>query len=494
MLSELAARENADAQYLLGTLILADLRAAGRPQTGQFAVRVSRGNGQARAAYALPRCSRLATHAIRWQQVRWLARAAELGDPGLARHAAAWRPAAGGSSPGFTDRRGRRAASNCGGLRDATTSRRCEVLATAERVNAADDFGRTALHHAADGGAAAAIALLLARGAKVEAIDEFGVTPLDAGLRRGAAGSVRLLLQARASVTAVDHSGNTALAYAVRSGRAEQARNLQAAGSVPVRTSISASTGPVDHLPRATPSMPTQVGRTWSWRRAARILTVCVNCWLAAPIRMPRHPADGPRYWRPWTPSRPLPLSCCSRPVRMHRRGCTGRHAARLRQCVVEMRHSGRAAAASRGRSERARCRRVDRPCWSQPRETTCAPCGCCSRSGADANASGPTGKTPLMVAAARDESDIAGLLLVAHASPSATDSSTRSALWFAACGNSTATVPILVKAGAAIDVVDEEGVTPWHVPPRVGTQQSSIAWSAPAPASRHAREPATRR
>ena len=41
-----------------------------------------------------------------------------------------------------------------------------------------DEFGRTALHHAADGGAEEAVALLLARGARVDATDDYGTTPL----------------------------------------------------------------------------------------------------------------------------------------------------------------------------------------------------------------------------------------------------------------------------------------------------------------------------
>ena len=120
-------------------------------------------------------------------------------------------------------------------------------------MNSTDEFGRTALHHAAAGGVEAAVELLLARNARVDAADVYGTTPLMLACGAEPAGSCARLLKAGASVAAADSSGKTAMDYAVRAGRSQQSNDLRAAGAAPVHApQVAGSAGPVDRLPRAT--------------------------------------------------------------------------------------------------------------------------------------------------------------------------------------------------------------------------------------------------
>ena len=132
-----------------------------------------------------------------------------------------------------------------------------------------DDFGRTALHHAAAGGVEAAVELLLARDARVDAADVYGMTPLMLACGAEPPGSCARLLKAGASVAAADSAGNTALAYAVRRGRTQQANDLRAAGLLrSMRRAVAVPRGRSIAC-RVQRPMPTRAGPTWSWRRVA---------------------------------------------------------------------------------------------------------------------------------------------------------------------------------------------------------------------------------
>ena len=80
-LSEQAAHGNADAQYLLGTLVLADLVPGADPAQARQLFEDAAGRGQAKAAYAM--AAMLATGDPRDPAgaKRWLERASALGDP-----------------------------------------------------------------------------------------------------------------------------------------------------------------------------------------------------------------------------------------------------------------------------------------------------------------------------------------------------------------------------------------------------------------------------
>ncbi|KAH8585593.1 ankyrin repeat-containing domain protein, partial [Bisporella sp. PMI_857] len=71
-------------------------------------------------------------------------------------------------------------------------------------VEAADSFGRTALHHASDNGHLEVVTLLLEKGADLEAADIYGKTALHHASRNGHLEVVTLLLEKGADVKARD--------------------------------------------------------------------------------------------------------------------------------------------------------------------------------------------------------------------------------------------------------------------------------------------------
>ena len=459
LLSEQAAMENADAQYLLGTLLLADLVPQADRGRAQALFESAARNGQAKAAFALAAMFAASDPPDPATAKHWLQRAAELGDPrarDLLRRGAL--PLEARLLDSLADETSRRLELWRAARRGDVAT--LEVLATPERVNAVDDFGRTALHHAADGGAAEAIPLLLGRGAKIDVADEFGVTPLMLACAMDPPVACERLLQAKASVAAADHAGNTALAYAIRSGRMPQANALRAAGSTPVRTTVhAAAAGSADRLPRAAvdayagwPDVVVAASRrdparlhdllslgadpnaTAPGGQTALLAAVGAGSLQAAALLLAAG-ADASKADSQGT----MPLGLAVR------RGNVAMMDVLLQHGANPNVHTARERAALTVAVVNGDPRAVRR----------------LLEAGADANTREPSGTTPLMIAAARDQADIVALLLGAKAVPSAADSGGRGALWFAACADSTATVPLLLKAGAAIDTADEVGVTP---------------------------------
>jgi ankyrin repeat protein len=458
LLTEQAARNDADAQYLLGTLLLADLLREPDRERAQAMFESAARNGQARAALALAAMAANGDPRDAEAARRWLSRAAELGDPEardmLQRGVL---PLEFRVQDSLADEESRRIAMWRAARRDDVAT--LSLLATAERVDAVDQFARTALHHAAEVGAVGAVELLLARGATVEASDDYGVTPLMLACSAEAPGACNILLRANASVAAADHAGNTALAYALRSGRVQAAHELEAAGSAPVRRSASTSAGPVNELPRAAtdayagwpdvvvaasrkdperlrglldqgadPNAAAPGGQTALMAAIAAGSSGTAALLLDAGADVSRADAQGD-----------MPLGVAVRDGNATLIKLLLRHGADANAHAAGQRPPLLVAVA---RSDQAAVRLL-------------------LEAGADANSSDPTGTTPLMFASARDDSEIAVALLAAGALPSATDSSARSALWLAACGDATATAAVLIKAGAAVDAADRDGVTP---------------------------------
>jgi ankyrin repeat protein len=459
ILSAKAAQGDADAQYLLGALILADLVPQSDPAQAERLFETSAGKGQARAAYALA-----AMHAAGDQRdpvaaQHWLARAAELGDPVardmLQRHVL---PLEVRAQDSVQNEDGRRVALWRAARRNDITT--LEALATPERVNASDEFGRTALHHAADAGADEAVALLLARGAKSDPVDEYRTTPLMLACATDPPAACARLLQARASVTAADRAGNAALAYAVRSHRVQQAKDLQAAGALPVRVPVVAGpSGPMDRLPRAAidaysgwPDVVVAASRK-DPARLRELLEQRGNANAVAPggetALLVAVESDAPQAAQ-------LLIAAGADVSRADERGVTPLGlAVRLGHAgVVEVLLRHGADPNSHSSQERA-------PLVVAAENGDARTVRLLLASGAATEIKGPRGTTPLMIAAARDFGEITGLLLDAKAAPSATDSSGRSALWLAACSDSASAAALLMKAGAAVDAADQDGITP---------------------------------
>ncbi|MBN1938831.1 MAG: ankyrin repeat domain-containing protein [Candidatus Aminicenantes bacterium] len=95
-----------------------------------------------------------------------------------------------------------------------------------------DGEGRTALHHAAEAGKAAAVEFLLGLGASASAVDAQTRTPLHAAAYKGDAASVKLLLAAGAALEAREIRERTPLYLACHWGNdLETVRLLTAAGA-----------------------------------------------------------------------------------------------------------------------------------------------------------------------------------------------------------------------------------------------------------------------
>uniref|UniRef100_A0A7S1Z4I0 ACB domain-containing protein n=1 Tax=Ditylum brightwellii TaxID=49249 RepID=A0A7S1Z4I0_9STRA len=88
-------------------------------------------------------------------------------------------------------------------------------------LNKADDSGQTALHFAADRGAAKCVSLLLEAGANPNAVDDDGISVLQTAVIGGDVETVKLLLQAGADPDHEDIDGDSAKSCAEEDGSAE---------------------------------------------------------------------------------------------------------------------------------------------------------------------------------------------------------------------------------------------------------------------------------
>lgn len=95
------------------------------------------------------------------------------------------------------------------------------VLSCGADVDARGEYGETALHNAASGGAAEVAEVLLGHGADVRAKDKYGETALHKVASGCAAEVVEVLLRYGADVHAKDNYGYTALHEAASYARAE---------------------------------------------------------------------------------------------------------------------------------------------------------------------------------------------------------------------------------------------------------------------------------
>jgi ankyrin repeat protein len=457
LLSNLAGQGNPGAEYLLGSLVMNGLgvpvdRARAR-QLFESAADV----GEARAAYGLAALLATDDPPDPSSARRWLARAAELGDlraMELARSAAL--PLGFAPAEVLADESLRRSALwRAAANGDVAT---VAELAVQERVNAADEFGRTALHRAAGAGATDAVDLLLSRGAAFDVTDHYGVTPLMLACGTEQARTCSRLLHAKANVGAVDRGGNSALVYALRAGRSSQARELMAAGAAPVRvkqgmTAIAQSTAPS----RAA------VDAYSGWPDVAVAASRTNSEWLRELLQRGADPNAR-------TPAGDTPLLVAvsansssavialldagADPSQANPRGVAPLELA-VRQGLDEpvralLEHTR---VSEGGMTPRVLIAAVERGSPAMVRQLLAG--------GADPNATGKDQPTPLSLAAARGHDEIVNLLLAANAAPSTADAAGRSALWMASCNGSSAMIASLLKAGAAIDAADRDGLTP---------------------------------
>jgi uncharacterized protein len=121
---------------------------------------------------------------------------------------------------------------------NSPASRQNLPAVTAESVASSID-GATALHVAVRRGDAAAVNVLLARGADVNAVTRYGATPLGIAALNGDTAIMRRLLDAGANPTAATPSGETPLMTAARVGRVDAVTLLLDRGAL-----VDAKTSP----------------------------------------------------------------------------------------------------------------------------------------------------------------------------------------------------------------------------------------------------------
>ncbi|HVY24783.1 MAG TPA: ankyrin repeat domain-containing protein, partial [Steroidobacteraceae bacterium] len=212
-LQPLANNDNADAEYLLVALYRYGLGVAADHATALKWTRSAAAHGNADAAYSLAAMlvNDPGDHRAEIQSL--LQQAAQAG------HALANRALTTGIMPMHFD--------PAKSLTDPAL-RRQVVIAAADQddvdvlklfsdgeLNAADEFGRSALAHAAQAGAKRAVTYLLQHGCNVNQADAYGVTALMLASRGGHDDIVTQLLNANAGVNVADNAGNNALMYAI---------------------------------------------------------------------------------------------------------------------------------------------------------------------------------------------------------------------------------------------------------------------------------------
>jgi ankyrin repeat protein len=230
-LEGLSEKGNPQAQYLLGSMLLAnplgepDMKGASRWLSQSAAA------GSARAAYLLAVIAATATPADETAARTWLQTAAKGGfEPAEALVRANRLPLQFLPAEDLETAQARGAALLRAARRnDVQTLQR---LVSVVQPGQVDDFGRTALAQAAEADAADAVVWLLGQGMPVDARDSFGATALMLAAKAPHAKTLAMLLGAGAAATAVDSAGNTALHLASRIDDGQRVRHLLAAGAL----------------------------------------------------------------------------------------------------------------------------------------------------------------------------------------------------------------------------------------------------------------------
>ena len=235
MLQRIAAKGDPEAQYLLGVFYLNGVAGPRNPAAAREWFEKAATQGNARAAFSLATLLAGADPPDPQASAHWLQRAHELGfSPGAGPASAAGvstnaAPASLLQAAQLTDPAARRE-----GLWLAATTAdvaSLEILADPANVQARDEYGRDALDRAAEAGSAAAVTLLIRRGAHVDAPDQHGVTALMLAAGAGDGATVDALINAHANLAATDRDGNTALMHAAAAARLAAAERLLGAGA-----------------------------------------------------------------------------------------------------------------------------------------------------------------------------------------------------------------------------------------------------------------------
>lgn len=415
LLQQAAARGDRDAQSLLGLLYLAGVGVEADRAAAQRWLRSAAERGNAEAAFVL--ASLLPPDEARG----WLQRSAALGYA-RAREAlrdpqpllASLRPADEQAVAAWTI--------YCARHNDAAALLALGPAATRVR----DEFGRDALSRAAQAGAAAAVDTLLKLGANPRNADHYGGTALMLAAQRGDTPLTQRLLHAGAVVTQADQAGRTALMYAVRSGAVSTAQALLMAGA-PVNAADILDSTPLDlALSQGSEPMAALLREHGGRGQPAAPGPASEQATHAATDR------PGERY-RGWSP---LAIAI-------------SRNDASLAQAALQA-----------GGSLNQRTPQGD-PLWRIAIDAHASDLlGWLIRSGADPLLSAHDGHTALVYSAGKDAVALAALLK-AGVSPEAHAADEPPPLVAAIGAGPPESAPLLLAAGARVDVTDSAGRTP---------------------------------
>lgn len=227
------AAEHGDtqSQYLLGLVYANGIGTDASPELARRWLGMAADKSYVEAAFALSGLLAEGTAQDRAEAQRWLARAASLGHPVARKLVAAHTlPLAPSHNPNGNAELARELMFWAVRQDDVAD---VDAFAKVGGIDAADEFGRTALGYGAVNGSQQMVRHLLGAGAQATHPDHFGVTPLMmAAEARDDAGILDALIQAsQGKVDAVDQGGNSALSYAARVGRMENVQKLLAAGA-----------------------------------------------------------------------------------------------------------------------------------------------------------------------------------------------------------------------------------------------------------------------
>jgi uncharacterized protein len=219
---------NADAQYLLGLMYLNGVGTVSEPGRAKTLLQSAAERGQGAAAYVLAGELAREPGTSADSSREWLARSAKLGYVRALEALKSGRPLLDRDSVGASDPTLLTAwVIDCVRKDDATELRRLGKPAAAVR----DEFGRSALSHAAEAGTLTAATALLELGADVTAADSAGTTALMIAAERPDGAMIELLLHHGADPQTADALKRTAIFYAARANQPETVRALQDAGA-----------------------------------------------------------------------------------------------------------------------------------------------------------------------------------------------------------------------------------------------------------------------
>ena len=489
---------NPDAQYLLGLMYLNGVGTVSDPERAKALLRSAAEHGQGAAAYVL--AGELA-HEPGAESAdsahEWLARSAKLGYVRAVEALKSGRPLLDRESVGASDPTLLTAwVLDCVRKDDVVELRRLGKTSAAVR----DEFGRSALSHAAEAGSVSAATALLELGADVAAVDSAGTTALMIAAERPDRSMVELLLKHGADPQAADALQRTAIFYAARANHPEIIRTLQDAGAKLDAADERGYNALDDALAVGADASATEL----------RALGVRANNVTVEPGRQagkfdPAHPGDIYRGWpaialavaRNDTASVQQQLSAGGNPNLRLPAGMAQPQGDSLLQVaadahalqsltallahganpsapdhaghgvlwlaavrgdlpVIKALLSGGVSADTHTTSEKTPLLAALRATHPDVAETLLA-------AGASPEATDEAGHTPLMLACASGELSLVKVLLAQHAKVGVADRERRSALWYAAASGSRDVVVMLLTAGASQELADTRELSVLH-------------------------------